>query len=70
LGDALTWLEIHGERPDIVQHWRSLQAEPGPGAPAGPHAEGLRDHADASPPQRRRRRRRRGRGYRPPSSRE
>lgn len=70
LNDALTWLEIHGERPDIVQHWRSLQAEPGPGAPPGPPGEGLRDHGNGLPPHRRRRRRRRGRHYRPPSPRE
>ena len=28
LNDALTWLEIHGERPDVLEHWRALQAEP------------------------------------------
>jgi tRNA nucleotidyltransferase/poly(A) polymerase len=68
LNDALTWLEIHGERPDIVLHWRSLQAEPGPGTPAGAPADGLRDQGDGS--QRRRRRRRRRRHFRPPSPRE
>ena len=36
LNDALTWLEIHAERPDVVQHWRSLQAGPGPGARSRP----------------------------------
>ena len=70
LNDALTWLEIHGERPDIVMHWRSLQAEPGPATPAGTLADGLRDQGDGSPPHRRRRRRRRRRHYRPPSPRE
>ena len=70
LNDALTWLEIHGERPDIVMHWRSLQAEPGPATPAGTQADGLRDQGDGSPPHRRRRRRRRRRRYRPPSTRE
>ncbi|HEX6464663.1 MAG TPA: hypothetical protein VFZ98_09430, partial [Vicinamibacterales bacterium] len=69
LEDALTWLEIHGERPDIVLHWRSLQAEPGPGAPAPPQGEALRDQGEGSL-RRRRRRRRRGRRYRPPSPRE
>ena len=24
----MTWLEIHGDRPDVVAHWRALQAEP------------------------------------------
>jgi poly(A) polymerase len=31
IGDALTWLEIHGERPEILAHWRAQQAEPLPG---------------------------------------
>lgn len=58
LQEALTWLEIHGERPDVVEHWRALQAEPGPGnalPETGAPPAGLR---------RRRRRRRR----RPPSA--
>lgn len=47
-GDALTWLEIHGDAPDTVAHWKTL----------------LEEHAatatvDAAPPRRRRRRRRR-----------
>ena len=53
--EALTWLEIHGERPDVLQHWRNVQAQ---GAPQ-PHA--LAEHAPAGPFKRRRRRRRRPR---------
>jgi poly(A) polymerase len=50
--EALTWLDIHGNRPDTVAHWRALQAE------AGDQAEAS---ADSFPfPRRRRRRRRRG----------
>lgn len=56
--DALTWLEIHGERPEVLAHWRALQAEPLPGMP-------LPDGNVAGGPmpslQRRRRRRRRRR---------
>ena len=59
LQEALTWLEIHGERPDVVQHWRALQTEPGPGVP---HDAG-RDIGNALPPPRHRRRRRRRRRY-------
>src|SRR5579872_1366806 len=66
LHDALTWLDVHGERPDLVQHWRSLQADPGPGA-APP--EGTREGAD-NPPRHRRRRRRRRRHYPSSSPRE
>jgi poly(A) polymerase len=55
--EALTWMEIHAGRPDIVQHWRSLQAEPAPGAPA----DGNRAVEPAGPLPRRRRRRRRRR---------
>ncbi len=28
LPEAITWLEIHGDRPDVIAHWRELQAEP------------------------------------------
>ena len=52
--EALTWLEIHGDRPDIVAHWRALQTEASVQHPA----------AEASPGgvfRRRRRRRRRPR---------
>ena len=27
LPEALTWLEIHGENPDVVAHWRQLMSE-------------------------------------------
>ena len=53
LDEALTWLEIHGERPEVVQHWRALQAEPKSADQSdAPHVVPLR-------PRRRRRRRRR-----------
>jgi poly(A) polymerase len=57
LPEAITWLEIHGDRPDVAAHWRGLLAEP-------------RDHgrvesdetgAPVTPFPRRRRRRRGGR---------
>jgi poly(A) polymerase len=58
INDALTWLEIHGERPEVLAHWRALQAEPMPGTPL-PEGNSL----GGPPPslQRRRRRRRRRR---------
>ncbi len=33
LDEALTWLEVHGDRPDVVAHWRELKAQCGPTAP-------------------------------------
>ncbi len=27
LDEAITWLDIHGDRPDVVAHWRNLQAQ-------------------------------------------
>jgi poly(A) polymerase len=55
LPEALTWLEIHGDRPDVVEHWRTLMSEPLEHvAHAAREAE-----AAASRPRRRRRRRRR-----------
>jgi len=51
--DALTWLEIHGDAPELVGHWTALAGsappEPGPGDAETPPAV----------PQRKRRRRRR-----------
>jgi poly(A) polymerase len=61
LNEALTWLEIHGQRPDVVEHWRALQAQPGPGTPV---ADGEVIGASVPGLHRRRRRRRR----RPPSA--
>jgi poly(A) polymerase len=59
LDEALTWLEVHGDRPEVVTHWRELKAQataqpPSHDAAPAPGPEG--------PFRRRRRRRRRGRG--------
>jgi poly(A) polymerase len=52
--EALTWLDVHGDQPEIVEHWRALQAQAEPVEPSIVAA------ADG-PFRRRRRRRRRGR---------
>ncbi len=59
--EALTWLEIHGQAPEVVEHWRGFiealgPVEPHPHGPAHP-AEG----EGTLPARRRRRRRRSGR---------
>ena len=62
LPEALTWLEIHGERPDVVAHWEDLLAS---------RHEHVHHHdmaADAGPSFRRRRRRRRRGPRRPPTA--
>jgi len=51
--DALTWLEIHGNAPDLVEHWSALAA-----AISSPAAA---ESAAVEPGRRRRRRRRRRR---------
>jgi poly(A) polymerase len=57
LSEAITWLDIHGEHPDAVAHWRALQAEP------HEHPHPVLDEASPHAPYpRRRRRRRRRRG--------
>ena len=61
LPEAITWLEIHGDRPDVVAHWRALQAEPRDHAHAASD-ETARAGLHAAPP---RRRRRGGRGRSP-----
>jgi poly(A) polymerase len=59
LDEALTWLEIHGDHPEVVAHWRELKAQ------AASHPAHAQEHS-AEPgtdaPVRRRRRRRRRRG--------
>ena len=52
--DALTWLEIHGQVPEVVEHWRGF-------VEAAASYEG--DPAAAEPAPRRRRRRRRRRSF-------
>ncbi|HUU34874.1 MAG TPA: polynucleotide adenylyltransferase PcnB [Vicinamibacterales bacterium] len=68
--DALTWLDLHGRAPEIVEHWRGFieaSSLPGEGAPRHSHQAVA---ADADQPRRRRsgRRRRGGRRYGPPAS--
>jgi poly(A) polymerase len=59
--EALTWLEIHGGAPELVEHWKAILAEGG--APEVPAAAGENtDDPPGSHPRRRRRRRRRRRG--------
>jgi poly(A) polymerase len=56
--EALTWLEIHGGRPDVLAHWRDIQSQ----APSsGHHHHTVGEGVAAGPYQRRRRRRRRPR---------
>ena len=55
LDEAITWLEIHGDRPDAVAYWRALQAEP-----AISHTGSDEPSPVPYPRPRRRRRRRRG----------
>ena len=70
--DALTWFEIHGQAPAVLEHWKGFMEALGPEALHAP-AEG---EAGAAPPgdhprrrRRRGRRRGRGRGYnRPPET--
>ena len=54
--DALTWLEIHGQVPEVIEHWRGF-------VEAAASYEGEAEGTDAPP--RRRRRRRRRRPFRP-----
>ena len=58
LDDALTWLDIHGDRPDVIAHWRDLKAQS-----AAHPATAAAAAAPEGPLPRRRRRRRRRRRY-------
>ena len=60
--EALTWLEIHGDAPELVEHWKALLAETGEtGETPETLPEATEEHrAPSSRRKRRRRRRRRG----------
>jgi poly(A) polymerase len=59
LPEAITWLEVHGDRPDVVAHWRAMQVEPR----EHPPSDSGDTTATVTPfPRRRRRRRGRRRG--------
>jgi poly(A) polymerase len=58
--EALTWLEIHGHAPEVLEHWRGFIEAAKTFEPGTEGSEG----AEAAPPRRRRRRRRR-RPFRP-----
>jgi len=54
--EALTWLEIHGQAPDVVEHWKAFAAET---VPIGEGPADAQSGEDQPTPRRRRRRRRR-----------
>ena len=57
--EAFTWLEVHGDRPDVIAHWRDLQAQRD--FTHIPHPAAAADSEVPSPLRQRRRRRRRRR---------
>jgi poly(A) polymerase len=63
--EALTWMEIHGDAPDVVEHWIGVIDEGGAPDPGSEDSGDSGDEApppsDAAPHRKRRRRRRRGR---------
>jgi poly(A) polymerase len=60
--EALAWMELHGNAPDVVEHWTALAAERPAEAPSD---AGEPFPVEAGTPPFRRRRRRRRRRYRP-----
>ncbi|MDO8680699.1 MAG: polynucleotide adenylyltransferase PcnB [Acidobacteriota bacterium] len=67
---ALTWFEIHGQAPAVLEHWKGFIEALGPDALKPPStAPGASIDGERRPAGGRRRRRRRGRGYkRPPET--
>jgi poly(A) polymerase len=59
--EALTWMEIHGGTPEIVEHWMGILDEYGDTPPPPDEAGDEPPAPGADQPPRRRRRRRRGR---------
>ena len=58
--EALTWLEIHGGAPELVEHWKGILAEGGDAEIPAIAGESTDDPPGLRPRRRRRRRRRRG----------
>ena len=59
--EALTWLEIHGDAPELVEHWKAILAESGTGEAPEAQPETTEEYrAPSTRRKRRRRRRRRG----------
>jgi poly(A) polymerase len=58
--DALTWLEIFGDSPDVVERWKEARQHRAR-SPAGAEADAADGQGEDGRPRRRRRRRRRGR---------
>jgi poly(A) polymerase len=59
--EALVWLEVHGDSPEIVDHWRRLAAETPTNPADSADAAAIAATEDGPPARRRRRRRRRRR---------
>jgi poly(A) polymerase len=62
--EALTWMEIHGDAPEVVEHWMGIIDEGGAPEPGSEDSGDDQDQPPAAadmPHKRRRRRRRRGR---------
>jgi poly(A) polymerase len=57
--EALTWLEIHGGAPELVEHWKEILAEGGEAEVSAIAGESTDDPPGLRPRRRRRRRRRR-----------
>jgi poly(A) polymerase len=55
--DALTWLDVHGQAPEIVEHWRGFIEALGAAGVAPTHGEGAAagESGEAAPRRRRRR---------------
>ena len=62
--DALTWLEIHGQSPELAEHWKTVTPEATLPTENGHHPRS--EESAAEPPFRRRRRRRRRRRFTTP----
>ena len=71
--EALTWMEIHGDSPQVVEHWMAILDEGGAPEPSDEGGERQPSTPEGMPHKKRRRRRRRGRrggGCAPPGASE
>jgi poly(A) polymerase len=61
--DALAWLDVHGNAPELVEHWKAIAAEAPDASAEGGHPSTAGPEGSQERPLRRRRRRRRRRRF-------
>jgi poly(A) polymerase len=65
--ESLTWMEIHGNFPEVLDHWKAVLDDREREQPSASDSDAATQQREGEPPFRRRRRRRRRRRFHPAS---